>query len=76
MKTFIYFVFTCFISIGALFGAMHAHNPFPAFGLSFGIWALFVWGYLRRSKKEAGRRAREQQFENYMRSNCRNANRY
>jgi hypothetical protein len=68
MKTFIYFIITCFISTGALFGAMHSKNPFPAFGIAFGIWALFLWGYNRRLKKEAARRSREQLFENHMRS--------
>ena len=76
MKTFIYFVFSCFISVGALFGAMHAANPFPAFGIAFGVWVLFIWGYNKRSKKEAEKRAREQLFEDYMRSKFRDSNRY
>jgi hypothetical protein len=76
MKTFIYFVFTCFISTGALFGAMNAHNPFPAFAVAFGIWALFLWGYNKRSKAKSEKRAREQLFENYMRSKSRNNNQY
>ena len=36
MKTFIYFIFTCFISTGAFFAAMNTHNPFPAFAVAFG----------------------------------------
>jgi hypothetical protein len=67
MKTAIYFIITCFISTGALLGATNAKNPFPAFAIAFGIWALFLWGYNRRSKKEAERRNRERMFEQYVR---------
>jgi len=75
MKTFLYFVFTCLVSTGALLGALNARNPFPAFAVAFGIWALFLWGCSRRSKKEAERRSREQLFEDYMRSNLRSRRR-
>jgi len=71
MKTAIYFIITCFISTGALLGATNAKNPFPLFGIAFGIWALFLWGYNRRSKKEAERRNRERLFEEYMREQLR-----
>ena len=71
MKTAIYFIITCFISTGALLGATNAKNPFPAFGIAFGIWILFLWGYNRRSKKEAERRNRERLFEEYMREQLR-----
>ena len=75
MKTAIYFIITCFISTGALLGATNAKNPFPAFAIAFGIWALFLWGYNRRSKKEAERRNRERLFEEYMREQLRNRQR-
>ena len=71
MKTALYFIITCFISTGALLGATNAKNPFPLFGIAFGIWALFLWGYNRRSKKEAERRNRERLFEEYMREQLR-----
>jgi len=71
MKTAIYFIITCFISTGALLGATNAKNPFPAFAIAFGIWALFLWGYNRRSKKEAERRNREKLFEQFMRDRFR-----
>ena len=71
MKTAIYFIITCFISTGALLGATNAKNPFPLFGIAFGIWALFLWGYNRRSKKQAERRNRERLFEEYMREQLR-----
>jgi len=75
MKTAIYFIITCFISTGALLGATNAKNPFPAFAIAFGIWALFLWGYNRRSKKEAERRNRERLFEEYLRQQLRNKRR-
>ena len=75
MKTAIYFIITCFISTGALLGATNAKNPFPAFAIAFGIWALFLWGYNRRSKKEAERRNRERIFEEYLRQQMRNKHR-
>ena len=71
MKTAIYFIITCFISTGALLGETNAKNPFPAFAIAFGIWALFLWGYNRRSKKEAERRNREKLFEQFMRDRFR-----
>jgi len=67
MKTVIYFIITCFISTGALLGATNAKNPFPLFGIAFGIWVLFIWGYNKRSKKNAVRRNQERFFEDYMR---------
>ena len=75
MKTVIYFIITCFISTGALLGATNAKNPFPAFAIAFGIWALFLWGYNRRSKKEAEKRNRDRLFEDYMREQMRNRQR-
>jgi hypothetical protein len=75
MKTASYFIVTCFISVGSLLVGLHTKNPFPAFIVAFGIWALFLWGYNRRSKKEADKRFRERLFENYMRSKLRNPNR-
>jgi hypothetical protein len=71
MKTAIYFIITCFISTGALLGATNAKNPFPLFGIAFGIWALFLWGYNMRSKKNAERRNQEMFFEDYMRDRLR-----
>lgn len=71
MKTLIYFIFTCCISTGALLGALHAKNPYPAFAIAFGVWALFAWGYNKRAKKEAEKRYREQLFEEYMRDKIR-----
>jgi hypothetical protein len=72
MKTIIYFIFTCFISTGAFFAATNMKNPWPAFAVAFGIWALFFWGWNRRIKKQADRRSRERLFENFMRAKLRN----
>ena len=72
MKTFVYFIGSCFISTFAFFGALSMANPWPCFAVAFGVWALFLWGYNRRTKREAARRSREQLFENYMRSTLRN----
>jgi len=71
MKTAFYLIATCFISTFAFFGALAAKNPFPCFGVAFGIWALFFWGASRRSKKEAAKRFHEHMFNEYMRSKTR-----
>jgi hypothetical protein len=76
MKTTFYLIATCFISFFAFMGALNMKNPFPAFGIAFGIWAVFIWGYNRRSKKDSERRSREQLFEDYMRSKIRNDRRH
>ena len=67
MKTFVYLVFTCFISTGAFLGALNAPSPFALYALGFGIWALFLWGLNRRMKKNAERRDMERNFQDYMR---------
>jgi len=75
MKTTIYFIFTCFISTGAFMAALNLKNPFPAFAVAFGIWGLFAWGCIRRSKKAAARQGRERLFQSHMRIQYRNQNR-
>jgi hypothetical protein len=76
MKTALYFIITCFISTGVLLGAINAKNPFPAFGIAFGIWLLFLWGYQRRCKRQADRRYREKLFEYYIKEKLRETHRY
>jgi hypothetical protein len=67
MKTIVYFIFTCFISTGCMFGALNAHNPFPFFAVAFGIWGLFLYGCKKRSERKAEQRRRERLLETYMR---------
>ena len=75
MKTVVYFIATCFISTFAMFGALAAKNPFPCFGIAFGIWALFLWGYNKRSRREAEKRFHERMFNEFMRSKMRHPGR-
>lgn len=67
MKTFVYLIFTCFISTGAFMGALSSETPFLLYAVGFGIWALFLWGLNRRMKKNAERRDMERHFQEYMR---------
>jgi hypothetical protein len=67
MKTFVYLVFTCFISTGAFMGALYSKTPFLLYAVGFGIWALFLWGLNRRMKKNAERRNMERNFQDHMR---------
>jgi hypothetical protein len=69
MKTFVYLVFTCFISTGAFMGALYSKTPLLLYAVGFGIWALFLWGVNRRMKKNAERRDRERYFNDFMRAN-------
>jgi hypothetical protein len=75
MKTFVYLVFTCFISTGAFMGALYSKTPFLLYAVGFGIWALFLWGLNRRMRKNAERRERERNFQDYMRYQVRNTKR-
>jgi membrane protein implicated in regulation of membrane protease activity len=75
MKTAIYFILACFISTGAFLAALNMKNPWPAFIVAFGSWALFFWGWNRRVKKQAERRSGERLFADYMRSKLRQPNR-
>jgi len=68
MRTFIYFIFTCFISTGAFLGALNANYPFPLYVVGFGIWALFIWGQARRNKRKMEKRRMEEEFRAFMRS--------
>ena len=76
MKTALYLIITCFISTGAMFGALGAKNPFPLFGIAFGIWALFIWGVVQRERESANRKGRERLFQEYMRSQLRHNRRF
>jgi hypothetical protein len=67
MKTFVYLVFTCFISTGAFMGALYSKTPMLLYAVGFGVWALFIWGLFRRMKKNDERRNMERQFQDYMR---------
>lgn len=71
MKTFVYLIFTCFISTGALYGALYSKTPFLLYAVGFGIWALFLWGLNRRMKKNSERRDMERHFQDYMRQQVR-----
>ncbi|QEM04963.1 hypothetical protein DIU31_016115 [Mucilaginibacter rubeus] len=69
MKTFVYLIFTCFISTGAFYGALYSKTPLLLYAVGFGIWALFIWGLNRRMKKNAERRDMERHFNEFMRAN-------
>nr|WP_294791047.1 hypothetical protein [uncultured Mucilaginibacter sp.] len=75
MKTFVYLIFTCFISTGAFMGALYSPSPWLLYAIGFGIWALFLWGLNRRMKKDAERRDMERNFQDYMRHKLRKAGR-
>ncbi|WDF80766.1 hypothetical protein PQ469_12185 [Mucilaginibacter sp. KACC 22773] len=76
MKTAIYLIITIFISTGALLGGLNMKNPLPAFLIGFGIWAVFIRGYLKRSREAAERRGNERLFQAHMRAFYRNRQRY
>lgn len=71
MKTFIHLIFTCFISVGAFFGAFNSPVPFPLYGVAFGVWIIFIWRLNVRMKRDAKRRFHERMFEDYMRERAR-----
>lgn len=75
MKTIVYFLFSCFISTGAFIAALGAKYPLILYGVGFGIWALFLWGWNRRTKRDAVRRNGERMFQDYMRGQLRNLKR-
>jgi len=59
-----------------MFGALNAPSPFPLFVVAFGVWALFIWGCHKRSKKKAEQRNRERLFEEFMRQQMRHKKPY
>jgi Flp pilus assembly protein TadB len=68
MRTAFYLIITCFISTFSLFGALCMKNPFPCFGIAFGIWALFLLGCQRRYRKQVRRQMKQQQFNDFLHS--------
>lgn len=71
MRALFYLFLTCFISMVAFMSALKQPNIFPGYIVGFGVWALFILWYSRRSKKAAQRRSMERTFEEYMRMNLR-----
>ena len=67
MKTAFYLILTCFISTGCFLSALGSKTPLLLYAIGFGVWALFILGALRRSKKRAERRDMEQSFRDFMR---------
>lgn len=72
MKTVVYFILSCFISTGAFMGALYAPAPILLYLIGFGVWVLFIRGYMKRSRRDAERREMEQSFRNFMRHQVRN----
>jgi hypothetical protein len=68
MKTFVYLIFTCFISTGCFMAALGSKTPLLLYAVGFGIWALFLWGCSNRMKKKAEKERDEQQFNEFMRT--------
>ncbi|MBL4675885.1 MAG: hypothetical protein JKY70_06740 [Mucilaginibacter sp.] len=62
MKTFIYFIATCFLATGIYFGSLNGSQPAIGIILALLLWAWFVWGYDVRSKKGATRKNRDLNF--------------
>jgi hypothetical protein len=58
MKTFIYFIATCFISTGIYFASLNGKHLTIGIALAIGMWAWFLWGYDRRMRKAEERRRR------------------
>lgn len=69
MKTFAHLIFTCLISTFSFWGALGSKtDPWPCYGIAFGIWAIFLWRLnVRMKRAEKKRRLDEYQFREYMR---------
>jgi len=58
MKTFIYFIATCFISTGIYFASLNSKHIEIGIALAIVMWAWFLWGYDRRMKEADEKRNR------------------
>ncbi|QEM07892.1 hypothetical protein DIU31_031935 [Mucilaginibacter rubeus] len=58
MRTFIYFIVTCFISTGIYFAALNSRHPEYGIAIAIGLWAWFLWCYDRRMRKAEEKRSR------------------
>lgn len=67
MKTALFFLFTCFVVVGALYGALYAKHPLVLYGVAAGMIFLFSRYIARRNRRDAARRNMEQHFQEYMR---------
>ncbi|RZM24954.1 MAG: hypothetical protein EOO88_21050 [Pedobacter sp.] len=68
MKTGIYLIATCVLSMGAVILTLNTAHIVTAVAFILIIWSLFVWDYLNRSKKATARKFRERLFQQHMRS--------
>ena len=76
MKTFVYLCITSIIGSGAFLAALSMSNPWPAYAVGFGVWALFFWGVVKRSQEAAKRRKRERLFDDWLGSQSRGDRNY
>lgn len=76
MKTFIHLIFTFFISTVALMAALGNSYGWILYLITLAVWAWFFWTLNRRLRKRDEKRAQEQLFENYMRSQIRKNHQY
>jgi len=71
MRTVICFLLACFVSTGCFLSALGARYPLLLYAAGFGIWALLIFRWNRRAKRNALRRDGERVFQEYMRSQLR-----
>jgi len=76
MKTFVYLCITSIIGSGAFLAALSMSNPWPAYAVGFGVWALFFWGVVKRSQEAAKRRKRERLLDEWLGSQSRGDRNY
>ena len=76
MKTFVYLCITSIIGSGAFLAALSMSNPWPAYAVGFGVWALSIWGVVKRSQEAAKRRKRERLFDDWLSSQSRSGRNY
>ncbi|NHA02668.1 hypothetical protein G7092_02610 [Mucilaginibacter sp. HC2] len=58
MRTFIYFIATCFISTGIYFASLNSSHLAIGIAAAIALWAWFLWGYDSRMRKAEERRNR------------------
>lgn len=59
MKTFVYLVFTCFISTGSFMCGLNSPSIWPGYLIGFAVWVWFAWNFDARQKRARERRNRE-----------------
>ena len=71
MKTILHLIFTFFISTMCLMSALGNSSGWILYLITLAVWAWFFWALNKRLRRKNEQTAKEELFQEYMRSQIR-----